>query len=164
MVKLSMSRHFLFGFMGFFLLTAATVATADVYKWVDKDGKVHYSDQPTTADAKKLGAKSRDAVSATRANSDGTAAKAPASIADQEMEFRKRKMEKEESEKKALVAEQDAKKKLSYCNNLRGELQSYDDGVRIVRHSDKGERIFLDDAERAKSKTHAQERFTKECK
>lgn len=164
MVKISMFRHFMFGFVGCFLLSTATLALDDVYKWVDKDGKVHYSDQPTTADAKKLKAKSRDPASAAPANSGAASAKSPASLTDQEMEFRKRKMEKEEAEKKAQVAGQDAKKKLSYCNNLRSELKSYDDGVRFVRYNDKGERIFLDDAERAKSKASAQQRFAQECK
>lgn len=156
------------GLVASVMSVTGTIASAEVYKWVDKDGKVHYSDQPTTADAKKLKAKTRDAATVSKpagnANNSAGASKAPATIADQEMEFRKRRMEKEEAEKKAQVAEQDAKHKQAYCNDLRGELKSYEDGVRFVRYNDKGEKIFLDDAERAKSKARAQASFNKECK
>ena len=35
------------------LLLAALPASAVMYKWVDQDGKVHYSDQPPPDGAKK---------------------------------------------------------------------------------------------------------------
>ena len=42
--------------MKWILLVALTLATqgvsAEIYKWVDKDGKVHFGDQPPDADAK----------------------------------------------------------------------------------------------------------------
>jgi hypothetical protein len=34
------------------LLAAALPAQAEVYRWVDKDGVIHYTDQPPTKDAK----------------------------------------------------------------------------------------------------------------
>ena len=35
------------------LISLATLAQAETYKWVDADGKVHYSDQPPPPDARK---------------------------------------------------------------------------------------------------------------
>jgi Domain of unknown function (DUF4124) len=137
---------------------------ADVYKWVDKDGKIQYSDQPPlSGEAKKMKKKTKDAVNSAPAAA-GTGAKPPASVADQEVEFRKRKMEQEEAEKKKLAEQQMAEKNKGYCNNLRGELQAHKDGVRIVQYNDKGERIALDDNERARSKANLEERIAKECK
>jgi Domain of unknown function (DUF4124) len=137
---------------------------AEVYKWVDKDGKVQYSDQPPlSGEAKKMKKKTKDTGNAAPAAT-GTGAKSPASVADQEVEFRKRKMEQEEAEKKKLAEQEIAEKNKGYCNNLRGELQAHKDGVRIVQYNDKGERIALDDNQRARSKAQLEERIAKECK
>lgn len=139
-------------------------ADADVYKWVDKDGKVQYSDSPPlSGDAKKMKRKTKEAANAVPASS-GAAAKPATSIADQELEFRKRKMGQEEAEKKKLAEKELAEKNKGYCSNLRGELQSNKDGRRIVKYSEKGERQFLDDAERAKSRTELEQAIARDCK
>ena len=138
--------------------------SADVYKWVDKDGKIQYSDQPPlSGEAKKMKKKTKDVGNVAPAST-GTAAKPGASVTDQELEFRKRKMEQEEAEKKKLAEQEIAEKNKGYCNNLRGELQAHRDGVRIVRYNDKGERVALDENERAQSKTQLEQRIAKECK
>jgi Domain of unknown function (DUF4124) len=137
---------------------------AEVYKWVDKDGKIQYSDQPPlSGEAKKMKKKTKDTGNAAPAAA-GTGAKPPASVADQEVEFRKRKMEQEEAEKKKLAEQEIAEKNKGYCNNLRGELQAHKDGVRIVQFNDKGERIALDDNQRARSRAQLEQRIAKECK
>ncbi len=41
-------------FLAVLLALAALPAAAQMYRWIDKDGKVHYSDQPPPAAAKKL--------------------------------------------------------------------------------------------------------------
>jgi glutaredoxin len=38
----------------FLLLVAATAAHAETYRWVDAEGKVHYSDQPPPANARQV--------------------------------------------------------------------------------------------------------------
>lgn len=43
-----------------FILAAAMNAQADLYKWVDKTGGVHYSDQPPPGDARKVEKKKLD--------------------------------------------------------------------------------------------------------
>ena len=146
------------------LLAFAGSVSADVYKWVDKDGKIQYSDQPPlSGEAKKMKKKTKDMGNVAPAST-GTAAKPGASVNDQEVEFRKRKMEQEEAEKKKLAEQEIAEKNKGYCNNLRGELQAHKDGVRIVQYNDKGERIALNDNERARSRAQLEERIAKECK
>lgn len=147
-----------------FLFLFAGSTSADVYKWVDKDGKVQYSDQPPlSGDAKKMKKKTKDTGNAAPAST-GTGGKPAASVTDQELEFRKRKMEQEEAEKKKLAEQEIAEKNKGYCNNMRGELQANKDGVRIVQYNDKGERVALDDNQRARSRTQLEERIAKECK
>jgi Domain of unknown function (DUF4124) len=152
--------------VGALLLTLGTSVRAEVYKWVDKDGKVHYSDQPPlSGEGKKMKRKTTDTpAAAAPAPSANTSAKPAATAADQELEYRKRKAEKEELEKKQQTEADAAQKNKEYCNNLKGELRSHGDGTRLVRHNDKGERIFLDDKERAESKQRLEERIAKECK
>ncbi len=146
------------------LLWLANTANADVYKWVDKDGKVQYSDQPPlSGDAKKMKRKSKDS-SETSSPASNSVAKPAASVADQELEYRKRKAEKEETEKKQLSEADTAKQNKQYCASLKGDLRSHSDGTRLVRYNEKGERTFLDDKERADSKVKLEERIAKECK
>lgn len=141
-----------------------TLTHADVYKWVDKDGKVQYSDQPPLAgDVKKMKKKTVDTPSAA-SPSPNSAAKPATPIADQELEYRKRKAEKEEQEKKQQAEADTSRKNKEHCNNLRGELGSHSDGTRLIRYNDKGERVFLDEKERADSKRNLEERIAKECK
>jgi Domain of unknown function (DUF4124) len=154
----------------FFLLSAtifvlASASNADVYKWVDKDGKVQYSDQPPlSGDAKKLKRKSKDAAKPASAAPDGNAATPGKSVADQELEFRKRKGEKEETEKKQKLDAEIAQQNKEYCNGLRGNLRSLSDGSRLTRYNEKGERIFMDEKERATTKQDVEEKLAKDCK
>ena len=150
---------------GALLLWVNISAIADVYKWVDKDGKIHYSDQPPLAgDAKKMKRKSKDTAAVPAAASPaGDSAKPAPSIADQELEYRKRKGEKEEVDKKQQADAETAKKNKDYCSNLQGELRSHTNGTRLIRYNDKGERVFLDEKERAESKTQLETRIAKDC-
>jgi Domain of unknown function (DUF4124) len=164
-VKMMSSQNFLPIITGWLLaLFACSVAMADVYKWVDKDGKTQYSDQPPIGgDATKMKRKSIDAPSIAAPASTSPARPAP-TAADQELEFRKRKAEKEETEKKQLTEAENAKKNKEYCNGLKGDLRSHTDGTPLFRHNEKGERVFLDVKEHAKSKRDLEERIAKACR
>ena len=112
------------------LLAAATV-TAQVYRWVDKDGKVQYSDQPPPAGATKADPKKvADAPASGKAPA--TAATPQKSIADQAKEFDKcRKEEAKKSEEQAKKDE-DAKKASETdkenCKNARAALRVLESG------------------------------------
>ncbi len=159
------SKSVLTIFAGWLLASfASNVAVGDVYKWVDKDGKIQYSDRPPIGgDVTKMKRQSIDAQS-TAASSPASSAKPAATPADQELEFRKRKAEKEEKEKKQLAEAEIAKKNKEYCSGLKGDLRSHMDGTPLFRHNEKGDRLFLDAKEHAKSKRDLEERIAKECK
>ena len=81
------------------LMLAGTNAYAGINKWVDADGKVHYSDQPPPVNVKSqqtLRATS-DAVAAAPAS----APAAPKSIAEREAELKKAQQAKKEAADKA---------------------------------------------------------------
>ena len=81
------------------------------------------------------------------AASGGEAGKAPKTAAEQEQAFRQRRAEAEEKAKKDEKVAQETKAKDAYCASARRELASLQSGQRIVRTDDKGERVFLEDAQ-----------------
>jgi len=130
-------------------LAFAGGALAQQYKWVDKDGRVRYGDVPPPGvNAKPLRAPSGPATPAP-----GAAAKEarnkPLTPAEQEAEFRKRRLEAQKAqEKQAQMAEAD-KAKQENCSNARQQLAALEGGQRIVRvDPSSGERAFLADAQR----------------
>jgi len=129
-------------------LFVATAASSQFYKYVDKDGKTVYSDQPpANIDSKQLRVQT------------GTSTPGPES---------KTAVEKEKEQEKAKKAQQDTAKKAEQttaraqaeeerCNAARENYRVYEQGGRIVKRSQSGERECLDekeiDAEREKART-----------
>lgn len=66
--------------MGLSLLAAFAVQAAVVYKWVDADGVVHFSDQPSPG-AEKIYTSSSTAAAASTPRSQGGAPQPPRSVA-----------------------------------------------------------------------------------
>lgn len=126
------------------MLLATTNAYCDVYKWVDSDGTVHYSDQPSSSapDEQTLNIRSGAA-----AGSESGAQKAPGSKSyiEQDAEFRKRQAEAEQKRVKEEKAVADAKEAQQNCERARSSLQSLQSGERVTVYNDKGDRAYLDD-------------------
>jgi len=141
-------------------LCATTSAYCDVYKWVDTDGTVHYSDQPapgTIKEEQTLGIKS--GTSGTDAP--GTEKAAPKSAGpktykEEDSEFRKRQVEAEEKAKKEQKALAEAKDAQQNCERARSSLQSLQTGQRVTVYNDKGDRAYLDDNARAQEIANTQ--------
>jgi hypothetical protein len=74
---------------------------------------------------------------------------APKTVADQELEFRKRQQAREAAEKKAADDQAKATQQAQDCDRVKGYIQSLESGVRITRADNDGNPHFLDDNERA---------------
>ena len=144
-------------------LAAAPHASAQ-HQWRDANGRMVYSDMPppaSVAPSSVLRAPARPAPADGPGGSGATASApptslnaappgaAPPSAADRELEFRKRRMEKAEAERKATEASIQAQRKASACADSRSEVRSLESGMRVSRINEKGERETLDDAQRA---------------
>jgi hypothetical protein len=134
-------------------LAAASLASAQMYKYVDKDGKTVYTDQPpVNADPKQLSIPS---------GAPSAPAGAPKSAVERDKELQKGRDEVRDRAKKADEVAKQAEAKEQQCSAARGAYQSYADGGRIAKYNEKGERIFLGDdeidAERARSKREMDE-------
>lgn len=137
------------------------IAEAEVHRWVDASGKIHYSDLEPLGrvhDEKTL----RSPASAA-STSDASRASPAKTLADKEMEFRKRRIEAEEAR---LKQEKDRTAQLSAernCASARSNLKNLQEGGRIVRYDEKGERSFLDDNERNRRAAEAQKAVSDWC-
>ena len=131
------------------ILALAPFASAQLYKWVDKDGKVHYSDQPPPAQASK------------QINvAPGPAAPAPSALA-RDKALDKDRSEAKDAAKKAEDKEKIARQKQEECDRARSYLKGLENGGRFVTFDAKGERVFMEqdqiDAEMAKARRNVEE-------
>jgi len=149
------------------LLALAAPAYAQLYKWVDADGKVHYSDQPPPATARKeqkLNIRTTPPESAAPSAEGEVPAAKPAAgptTAEREMEYRKRKVEEEQKQQKA---EAEQKHMQENCLNAQRRARNYQEDGRIFTVDEKGERVYMDDEARMRNLRDAQLEIAKYCK
>jgi Domain of unknown function (DUF4124) len=147
------------------LCLVALPALADTYKWTDDNGKVHYSDQPPPAEVKKSETLKtpKPAVAPPPAGGAKPAAGAK-TPADQEMEFRKRRLESAEAEAKAQKEAQAAEEKQRTCNKATAQVGALERGGRMTRPGPNGEQIYMNDQELAAELAEARKAAASWCK
>ncbi len=146
------------------MLVFAAVASAQMYRWVDKDGRVHYTatppppgvkartlqapavPPPAPGDAKDAAAKDGAATDAGAKS----ARRGPLTPAEQEQEFRKRQLEAQKAREKEALAAKEAETKQENCARAREALRTFESGLRVSRTDAPGERYYIDDDARAR--------------
>ncbi len=148
--------------IAFWIILSATSlpALAQLYKWVDANGQVHYSDKPPPASAKREKTLNIRNVPAPAPPSEGGTATAK-SAAEQDLEFRKRKVEQEEEQKKAAA---EAETERENCARAQEKLRLYEEAGRVYRVDEQGERQYLSDEGRERGMAQAREEIAKYCK
>ena len=143
-------------------LVASLAAQAQVYQYKDASGRMVYTDQPPpgTAKSKVL---SSEAASTSGASGNSSAA-APKSAADRELEFKKRQKEQQETARKSEKEAADKAARKEDCARAQKNLQMLESGERITARDDKGERVFLDDSQRAAEADRARKAVADLCK
>jgi len=140
-----------FALAALFLLLAP-LASAQLYKWVDKDGKVQYSDQPPPAGAsKQINVPS------------GPAAPAP-SARDKDKALEKTRAESRESAKKADDLAKNTKQRQEECDRAGAYLKGIENGGRFVTFDAKGERVFMEQDQIDAAKAKARQNVEEACK
>lgn len=130
---------------------------AQVYRWVDKDGKVQYSDQPPPPGAGKS-----DAMRINSSSPPASAAKASDKAAD-----KAKPGDKGKDAEKAKSAAEDAKiakQNEENCRDTRAQLRTLQDGGRISTTNEKGEREFMSDEQMASEIARLQKLIAENCK
>ena len=138
----------------------AFAAMAQQYKWVDKDGKVRYGDTPPPG-VKATPLKPPSGPSGSppaEAKKDGEKPLSP------EAAFRKRQQEAKEKEDKAAQERAGAEAKRANCNSAQASLRQIQSGQRMSTINAAGERVYIDDEQRAKESERAQRAVSEWCK
>jgi hypothetical protein len=137
-------------------LAAAPLAVAQLYKYVDKDGKTVYTDQPpVNAETKQL--KVPVAPAAT--------APAPAKTAlEKDKELEKGRKDTREATKKADETAQRAQEAEEKCATATGNYKQWEAGGRFTKRTESGERVFMDEADQAAEKEKARVIMDQACK
>ncbi len=151
-------------------LCVALPATAQMYKWVDTDGKVKYSDTPPPSNVKteKLripaGAPAPAAAAAKDAASKDASKAGPLSTAEQEQAFRKRQQEAAKGQEKQAQKDKQAADQAENCRRAKAALANLELGGRQSRVSENGERVFLDEQQIAQATAQARQEAAAACK
>ena len=147
------------------LLLSSAPAIAGLNKWVDAEGKVHYSDEPPPANVK---AKTLRSDTPSPASASGVAAaSAPAAAktyVEREAELRKAQKAKQEVADKAAQEQAEKDKLKANCAAAQQNLRTYQEGVRMVEIDANGERYYPDDAQRQARIVKAQQDVSNWCK
>jgi len=152
-------------FLLIFLILASANAFAEINKWVDNEGRVHYSDQapPPEVQARALRSASEGAGSASGVAGTGAPA-ASQSFAEQEAAL------KREQQAKQAAADQTAQKQAAAdalkanCANAQQNLRTLQSGARMMEINASGERSYIDDSQRQQRIDKAQQEISNNCK
>ena len=144
---------------------------AQVYKWKDKDGTTRYTDTPPPSNIqqKTIGTKKAaqpadapppvDTAKPVTPVSDGPAP--PVKAEDAAAQIRQRNAEAEKLNKQEKEAE--AKRKAENCKAARANFQTYNQGGRVYKMSENGERYYLADNDLKEGKAQAQNEINENC-
>ncbi len=166
-----MKTPFFKTFLMFAVAVFASAAIAQQYKWVDKNGRTQYGDVPPpgvkAAPLRGPPAPSAPAEAAAEkdAAKDGKAArKGPLTPAEQDAEFRKRQKEQAESADKAEKERAQVEAKRANCEQSQAYLRSLESGARVASTNAAGERVIMEDAQRANEIARVQRVISETCK
>lgn len=147
------------------------------WKWRDAQGQVLYSDRPPPSSVPERDVLQTPAAAAPRIrviSSLPLGASAPAEAASQpkgkseakpdaEADARRRKLDQEQADKARIEEQKNAAARRENCSQARSYLRSLEDGMRIARTNEKGEREILDDKQRAREAEHARSVIGSDC-
>ena len=145
------------------LLLAAGTASAQMYRWVDKDGKVRYGDTPPPG-SKTSSVRTPQSRGAPSEAAAKDAKKGPLTPAEQEQEYRKRQQDAEKAGKKSEQEQQAQAAKNEGCERAKEHLLNLESGRRIARTSPSGERYYMDENQVAQEIAKTQKSVQQACK
>jgi hypothetical protein len=136
-------------------LAAALAASAQIYQWQDEKDQTVISDRPPSGPARQ-----QRKIEAP-APPDAPAGK---TLAERELEFRKRQQESREAAEKAEKEQRASAQRKENCDVARNSLRALESGEPVVMRDSKGEAYYLDDAQRAQQIARARQAMQNNCR
>ena len=138
------------------LVTAGIVQAAQIYKWTDEDGNVHFGDTPAGEDSERVAIQSHRTDparvdAAVRARSEAAAKSAEEEAASQPAGPSKEELQ-------AQAAERQKK-----CDTYRDKLQRFVQSRRIYREDENGERVYLSEEEMQAAREKVEKQVQDHC-
>ena len=144
-----------------------------LWKWRDASGRLTVSDQPPPRDVPERDIVERPATAGRATRSAAEAAPVAAASAapvaprvDAELEARRRAQAQRSRAAASAPSPEDARREVQRrenCNRARAMLVTLESGQRMARLNEKGERVVLDDAQRAQDARRAREIIAADC-
>jgi len=136
------------------LLACATVASAQLYKYTDKDGKTVYSDQPPPGqESKQLNLPASAPAAAPQKTS-----------VEKDKDAQKARKEAGDAAKKSEQTAKAAADAEARCAGAKANLAIYERGGRIQERDEKGERVYLEEKDIEARRQKAQATVDEACK
>lgn len=132
------------------LALALPAASAQVYKWVDEKGRVHYGEKPPAG--------SKPSAVKSPAKPPGAPATAP-DLQSQELDFRGRQIRREQDEARQA---RNAANREARCNYAKERLAVAEQAA--LYRVEKGQRVFYSDAEQKAAVENMRAAVTQYCR
>lgn len=140
------------------VLAFSAHAQADLYKWTDAQGKVHYTDQPPTLNSQT--------IKRSTAGQAETTTQATQSLDAKEQDYQKRRKEAEEARAKAEKEAEKARIARENCDKARKNLSTLQNAntPNIYSKNAAGQRVYMDESARASALANSQKSIAEYCK
>ncbi len=135
-----------------FILLIQSPSHAEVYKWVDEEGQVHYGEQPGNPGAETVPIRTNETTTPRTMNKDEI------DIVKSDIEAKDKKKKEAEEQKKV---NQDKRK---WCKEARSDLQAISSRGRMREINEKGEYIVLSEEQRQQRISAAKKKEREFCK
>jgi hypothetical protein len=158
------------------LVLACSLAHAQAFRWVDKDGKVRYGDIVPpgikgTPMRSPAGGNAPPPAPPAAAGKDGkgdpaakAARKGPLTPAEQEQAYRERQLKAKEAQEKSAKEQAEADQMKQSCASAQEGLRGYERGGRISSINAQGETVFLEDDQRQARMEQMRKVIAETCK
>lgn len=142
------------------LLAAALLpvaAAAQIYKWVDEDGVVHYTDQPAQPTAERV------AIQTNRTDNAAAQARLKSAVQSRDEQTESYLRGRDEKRAAEAQAEADNKQRAADCEKARNKLNELVRAQRLYRVDEDGERQYLSEEEAVSAREQAGKEISDYC-
>jgi len=144
-------------------LISQSLPAQQVYKWVDEKGKIHFSDKPMSQNAETITIKQQPRIGGGGAPETAGHTSGPGSTEKLLNAYSQRRQLKQQQEAQEKARQQKLAAQQKQCDQLRNHLVR-SEGRRLYDVNDKGEKVYLSDAEIEASRNKLQSDLNKHCR
>ena len=159
----SARAHFIFAL--FLASTAASLAAqAQTYQWKDGSGRTVISDTPPPGSIKDRRAIGERRAAVVSDKSEEKPAEVPKSMAEKDLEFRKRQQEAREQAASKAKEQAAEKERQESCENARRNLAVFESNEPVATYDENGQRKLMDSPQRTQEIERARRFVAESCK